>query len=113
MTITVDMPRKMRRAALRSALTVKVQEESLVVIDELALEEAKTRHMANALNHLVGDASVLVLVNEKNENVERATRNMADTKLLRVNYLNIRDLLSYDKVVVPLAALDVIAEWLG
>ena len=110
---TVNMPRKMRRAALRSALTVKVQEESLVVVDELVLEEAKTRHMSSALNHLVGNASALVLLNEKNENVEQAARNIADAKILRVNYLNIRDLLSYDKVVLPLAALDAIAEWLG
>lgn len=110
---SLRMPRKMRQAALRSALTVKAQEASLVVVDELALEEAKTRLMATALDRLVGGASALVVVDDRNENVERATHNIQDAKVLRVNYLNIRDLLSYDKVVLPVAALNVIAEWLG
>ncbi len=109
------MPRKMRRAALRSALSVKAAENAIVVVDQLTLPEAKTRHMAQALNTLVGDSSALVLIPEKEayEGVIRSTRNLPDAKILLANYLNIRDLLMFDKVVMPLAALDVISANLG
>jgi large subunit ribosomal protein L4 len=110
---TVRMPRKMRQAALRSALTVKAQEGDLVVIDQLALEQPKTRAMADVLDRLVGDTSTLVVLEDKNENVERSTNNIPGVKTLRVNYLNIRDLLDYDKILMPLAALDVVTSWLG
>jgi large subunit ribosomal protein L4 len=110
---TVRMPRKMRQAALRSALTVKAQEGDLVVIDRLALEQPKTREMVAVLDRLIGDASALVVLEDKNENVERSTNNIPGAKTLRVNYLNIRDLLDYDKILMPLAALDVVMGWLG
>jgi large subunit ribosomal protein L4 len=112
---TQDMPRQMRRAALRSALTVKANEAGIVVVDELVLSEAKTRLMARALTSLVQDAKTLVVIPEKGayEMVIRATNNLPDTKILMAGYLNIRDLLGYDKVVMPLAALDVIAANLG
>lgn len=110
---SLRMPRKMRRAALRSALTAKARDGGLVVVEALALEKPKTRHMAEALNRLVGGASALVLMSERNENVERSASNLSQAKTLRVNYLNIRDLLSFDKVVLPLDALEVVGEWLG
>lgn len=110
---TVKMPRKMRQAALRSALTVKAQDGGLVVIDRLALEQPKTRDMAEILARLTGDGKALVVLEGKNENVELSTNNIPSAKILRVNYLNIRDLLDCDKVLIPLAALDVVAGWLG
>jgi len=105
------MPKKMRRAALRSALSVKAAEEGIVVLDNLALPEAKTRLMAEALDGLVGDASVLILLPEKNDDYElvvRSTRNIPDAKALMANYLNIRDILAFDRLVLPLPALDVL-----
>lgn len=112
---TQDMPRQMRRAALRSALTVKANEAGIVLVDELVLSEAKTRLMARALTGLVNDAKTLVLIPEKEsyEMVIRASNNLPDTKILLAGYLNIRDLLGYDKVLMPLSALDVIAANLG
>jgi len=109
------MPRKMRRAALRSGLSSKAAEKSIVMVEELALDEPKTRLMAQALETLVQDSSVLVVLPAKEdyEGVMRATRNLPDAKVLYANYLNIRDLLQYDKVVMPLAALDVITENFG
>jgi large subunit ribosomal protein L4 len=109
------MPKKMRRAALRSALSAKAAEAAIVVVDQLTLPEAKTRHMASSLNKLVGDASALVLIPEKEayEAVIRSTRNLPDAKILLANYLNIRDLLVFDKIVMPLASLDVITSNLG
>ncbi len=107
---TLAMPRKMRRAALCSALTVKAKDASVVVVNELKLEMPKTRLMAQVLNTLVGDASALVLIPERAafEDVIRSANNLPDTKVLAANYLNIRDLLVFDKLIVPLAALDVI-----
>ncbi len=99
----------MRRAALRSALSVKAAESGVVVVDELALPEPKTRLMAQALDALVGEATALVLYADKDANYEtvtRSTNNLPDAKLLMARYLNIRDLLGYDKLVMPLSALD-------
>jgi large subunit ribosomal protein L4 len=110
------MPQKMRRAALRSALTVKASSESIVVVEGLSLEQPKTRTMADALNRLVGEASVLVLIPEKTPgfvSVAKSTSNLANAKPLHANYLNIRDLLGYDKIVIPIEALDVINSYLG
>lgn len=110
-----DMPRKMRRAALRSALSVKASENSIVVVDSLSLPEAKTKVMAGVLNNLVGTDSVLVLIPEKAafEAVIRTSHNLPDTKVLLANYLNIRDLMKYQKIVFPLASLDVVQGYLG
>jgi large subunit ribosomal protein L4 len=112
---TQAMPQKMRRAALRSALSVKAAEASIVVVDKLEISEPKTRLMARALTGLVGESSVLILIPEKTEfeGVIRSSNNLPDTKVLLANYLNIRDLLQFDKVVMPLSSVDKIAEQLG
>jgi large subunit ribosomal protein L4 len=109
------MPRKMRQSAIRSALSVKAAELGIVVVDELKMLEPKTRLMASTLNTLVGDASALVLVpcKENYEAVIRSTQNLPDAKILNANYLNIRDLLVFDKVIMPLASLDLIKANLG
>ncbi len=106
---TQHMPLKMRRAALRSALSAKAAEAGVVVVDEFVLDEPKTRLMAQALNHLVGDASALILIPEKNEDYQRvvlSAHNLPDTKTILVNYLNIRDLLGFERLVFPLSVLE-------
>ena len=110
------MPRKMRRAALRSALSVKASDQAILVLDDITLSEPKTRQIAQAVNNLVGDSSVLVIFPEKNDNydlVARAANNLPDLKLLIANYMNIRDLLGFDKVIIHKDALDVIESYLG
>lgn len=112
---TMHMPRQMRRNALRSALSSKASEAGVIVVDELTLPEPKTRLMAQALNRLVGEASALLLVPEKDTNydiVTRSTNNLPDAKILMASYLNIRDLFKYDKLVMPLKALDVLKTYL-
>jgi large subunit ribosomal protein L4 len=113
---TQDMPRKMRRAALRSALSVKAAENGIVVLDGLGLPEPKTRFMAQALTRLVGDASALILIPDKSEAYEgaaRAANNLPDAKTIQASYLNLRDLLGFDKLLLPLPALDVLVTILG
>lgn len=111
-----DMPRKMRRAALRSALSAKAAGQAIVLVDELKLDEPKTRLMAQALNRLVGEGSALILIPEKTEAYElviRSANNIPDAKTLLANYLNVRDLLGFDKVLMPVQSLDVLVSYLG
>ena len=110
------MPRKMRQAALRSVLSVKAAEESVVVVDDLLLTESKTRLMADALGHLVGDASALLLLPEKDQSYDiamRTSENIPSAKVLLAGYINIRDLLGFDKLVVSLKTLDALKAHLG
>lgn len=109
------MPRKMRQAALRSALSVKAADKEIVIIDELKIDEPKTKVMGKALQKLTGDDSALILIPEKDKayaNVVRSANNLPRAKTLNAKYLNIRDLLGYDKIIIPLKALDVIASYL-
>lgn len=110
---TKQMPRKMRRAALRSALSVKAENDAIILVDELSLDAPKTRDMKAFVQAVVADESALVLLPGRNDNVEKSTRNLSDVKAVHANYLNVRDLLGYDKIVMTLSALDVITNFLG
>jgi len=109
------MPRKMRQAALRSALSVKAADKEIVIIDDLIIDKPKTSVMGKALKKLTGDNSALILIPDKSESYEpviRSTNNLPNVKTLNANYLNVRDLLGYDKLIIPLKALDVISSYL-
>jgi large subunit ribosomal protein L4 len=110
---TKAMPKKMRRQAIRCALAALARDEQLIFVDELKLDTPKAKNMRQILQVLAGDASTLVLLADANENVQRGLSNLADARWLRASYLNIRDLLQYDKVIVPLDALDVIQQIWG
>ena len=107
------MPRKMRRAALRSALSVKASNGDIVILEDITMAMPRTKEMAGVMEQLVDSSSALLLLAETNENVEKSARNLKDVKTLRATYLNIRDLLGYEKLIVSLAALDVINGFLG
>lgn len=110
---TKHMPRKMRQQAIRCALSALARDQQLVFVDELKLDAPKTRAAKNVLKALVGDRSALVLLGDRNENVERGIANLPDARHLRASYLNMRDLLQYDRVIVPLDALEVIKSLWG
>ena len=110
---SVKMPRKMRRAALRSALSVKAADKSIVLLDALSAEAPKTKVMAEALQKLVGESSALVLMANEDVNVEKSIRNLPSAKTLSAEYLNVRDLLGFERVIMPLDVLDVIKSYLG
>ncbi|MEP7293656.1 MAG: 50S ribosomal protein L4 [Chloroflexota bacterium] len=105
---TQGMPKKMRRQAIRCTLSALVNDGQLIFVDRFDVSTPKTKEMKQILLALAGENSTLVLVAERNDNVQRSVNNLADAKTLRASYLNIRDLLQYDKVIVPLDALDVI-----
>lgn len=94
------MPRKMRRLAMRSALSVKVNNEQLIVLDQLNVDSAKTKEMVRILANLDLHESVLILLPERNQGVEFSARNLPDVKTLQAGYLNMRDLLGHQVVVL-------------
>jgi len=110
------MPKKMRQAALRSALSAKAADAGIVVVDDLDLKDAKTRFMSEVLANLVGNSSALVLMPSKDQSYEtvmRSAGNLEGAKVLLASYLNVRDLLGFDKVVLPLKTIDVLTAHLG
>ena len=110
------MPKKMRQAALRSALSSKAAESGVVIVDEINLSEARTRVMVDALKNWVGGSTALVVLPEKDqayESVMRSAVNLTNTKVLLAGYLNIRDLIGYDKLVLPVKTLDALVASLG
>jgi large subunit ribosomal protein L4 len=110
---TKKMPRKMRRLALRSALSAKAASEQIIVLDELNLSEPKTVTILQLLDDLAVSGTVVILLPEHNENVEKSARNLRDVKTIQANYLNIRDLLGYNYVLIPKDSISVIESFLG
>lgn len=111
-----DMPQKMRQAALRSALSSKAAGKEIVLVDMFGFDEPKTKYVAEALSKLVGEGTALVVLPLKDDNytkVQRAGRNLPVFKALLANYLNIRDLLGYDKLILTLDSIKVIENALG
>lgn len=110
------MPKKMRQAALRSALSAKAKDAGLIIVDELKLDELKTRVMSTALSALTGKSTALIVMPAKDQSydaVVRSAGNLADAKVLLASYLNIRDLLGFDKVILPVKAVDSLVAHLG
>ncbi|MEK7328090.1 MAG: 50S ribosomal protein L4 [Chloroflexota bacterium] len=110
---SMDMPRQMRRGALRSALSVKASEGQIVIVDKIAFDAPKTKEMTKALQAIGAGRSALVVLSEANDAVQKSARNLPAAKTLNAKYLNVRDLLGYDTLVLPLAALEVIKSYLG
>jgi large subunit ribosomal protein L4 len=107
------MNRKMRRLALRSALSAKAAGSQVMVLDALELAQPRTKAMAEMLARLHIDSSVLILLPEANANVERSARNLDFVKTSRANCLSVRDLLGYDYIVMPREAVGMIHTLLG
>ena len=102
--------KKERRLALKSVLSSKVMENQLVVVDSLPLKEIKTKSMVSALNNLKVEGKTLIVLPEKNENVQKSARNIENVKTSLVNTMNIYDLLKYNKLVLTLDAVKKIEE---
>ncbi|HEX2228270.1 MAG TPA: 50S ribosomal protein L4 [Candidatus Binatia bacterium] len=103
------MPRSARRTALLSALSLKHQEGKLIVVDKLEPEQPKTKIMAKALADL-NIQSALIVIPESNETVQRSARNLPRVKVLRVDGLNVYDVLRYEHLILTEAALKALEE---
>jgi large subunit ribosomal protein L4 len=111
---TKAMPKKMHQAALRSALSAKAAAGQIVVLDEVAVAEAKTKQMFNALKALgVGKENVLMVLSEKIPAVYRSAANLPNLKTQLSGYVNVRDLLGYDTLLLSKDAVSHLENWLG
>ena len=102
--------KKERRLAIKSVLSSKVLENSLVVVDKMDLKEIKTKNMVNALASLKVTEPALILLPEKNEAVQKSARNIENVKTSLVNTINVYDLLKYKKLVLTLDTVKKIEE---
>jgi large subunit ribosomal protein L4 len=104
------MPKKMRRLAIRSALSAKQRDAEIIVVDGIDSVEPKTRAVREMLDKLPlnGARSTLIVVGENKENVYRGANNLPNAKVLRAEYINMHDMLTHQRVVMTPDALDVI-----
>ena len=106
---TIRLNKKEKRAALKSALTSRVLENKFIVVDELKLDEIKTKKFQNVLNNLKVNKA-LVVVDEKSDNVVKSAKNIQSVKTAYVNTINVYDILKYNTVVATKAAVANIEE---
>ena len=104
------IPKKIKRLAMKSALSSKVQEDNIIVMDSLELPEAKTREMVKVLKNLKADDKVLLVIPGKDETLERAARNLPNVKLAFVNTLNVLDILKYNHFIITQDAARLVEE---
>jgi large subunit ribosomal protein L4 len=98
-----DVPKKMRRLAIRSALSDKVANEQLIVLDKLSLEEPRTKDMLEILAHLpINGKKVLMMLPRRDENVVLSARNIPSAKVQHVSSINVVELLKHDYVIMPI-----------
>ena len=107
-----SLPKKVRRLALKSALSQKVQNGNLVVLESLTFEDPKTKDMAEILKNLKVNKA-LVVTADNNENIEKSARNIAGIKPLNVTGINVLDLLFHEKVVITKDAITKVEEVLA
>jgi large subunit ribosomal protein L4 len=109
---TKKVPKKVRKLALKMALTSKVQDQQLIVLDSLEMSEIKTKVFAGMINTL-GAEKALFVTGEKNENVELSSRNIPGVKILQTQGLNVYDILKFPKLVIVQPAIEGIVGRLG
>lgn len=107
------LPKKVRRLALKSALSSKVKDNEAIVLNELTMDAPKTKEFVAVLNNVSADDKTLVVVDSENENVLRSARNLPKVKLVTADQVNVLDVVNYNKVVFTEAAVKKIEEVLG
>src|SRR5690625_4090252 len=108
-----QLPKKVRRLALKSALSTKVQEENTIVLESIQFDEPKTKEVVNLLNALNVDRKALFVIAETNENFVRSANNLQHVKVITVDQINVLDLLSHDKLILTKDAADKAGEVLS
>lgn len=103
-------PKKVRRLAMKSVLTSKVQEKELIVVDQLALEAPKTKALSEALKNMGAAKKALIVTADSDKNVVLSARNLPNTEVSTVGTMNVYDILKYDSLILTKDALDKIVE---
>jgi large subunit ribosomal protein L4 len=111
----LKMPLKMRRAAVRSALSARASESAIVVVENLAINEPRTSLLSKAVKNIVGNQTALLVIPEKDNRMDvlLSADNLSDVKVLMAKYLNIRDLLNYDRIIMEESSIDVLESFLS
>lgn len=104
------LSKKLRRIALKSALSSKVSGNEIFVLDALALDAIKTKSMVGVLNSLKVDSTALIVIDSKNVNVVKSAKNIPGVKTAFVNTLNVFDILKYDKFIITKDAVEKVEE---
>ncbi|KNY27265.1 50S ribosomal protein L4 [Pseudobacteroides cellulosolvens] len=104
------LPKKVKRLALKSALSSKVVDNDILVLDNLAVEDGKTKKMASILDNLKVDKSALIVLSDDSDLAARAARNIPGVKTAYVNTINVFDLLKYEKCIITKDAVAKVEE---
>lgn len=107
------LPKKVRRLALRSALSTKVQEDNFIVLDELDFDAPKTKNVVSMLDALKVEDKTLIVTSKTNENVIRSANNLQKVNVISANNINVSDLIAHDKVIFTKEAAEIIGEVLA
>jgi large subunit ribosomal protein L4 len=104
------VPKKVRRLAMKSALSSKVESSEIIVLDELNLTQPKTKDMVNILKNVNSKKKALLVMVEKNENVVKSASNIPGIQTTLVNTLNVYDILKYDSLIITKEAVKKVEE---
>ncbi|HET7628989.1 MAG TPA: 50S ribosomal protein L4 [Bacillales bacterium] len=107
------LPKKVRRLALKSALSLKVKENELVVIEDLAIDKPKTKEIVNFLNNLSVEKKALIVTADSNEAVELSARNLQGVKVITADNVNVLDVINYENLIMTQDAVKKVEEVLG
>jgi len=107
------LPKKVRRLAIRSALSSKVLDNNIVVLDELKMNQPKTKEFVNMLKNLKVDRKALVVAAEYNDNVALSARNIPGVKFVEAGGINVLDVLKHDKLIITKEAVQKVEEVLA
>ncbi|WP_077368844.1 50S ribosomal protein L4 [Anaerosalibacter sp. Marseille-P3206] len=105
-----NVPKKVRRVAMKSAFSSKVVENEMIVLDELNLAEPKTKEMAKILANIKAGKKALIVMDEKNDNVIKSVKNIPNVKATLVSTLNVYDILNYDSFIITKGAVSKVEE---
>lgn len=111
----LKMPLKMRRAAVRSALSARASESAIVVVDDLSMKGPKSNLLSKSVKKIAGDQTVLLVIPDKDSRMDilLSADNLSGVKVLLAKYLNIRDLLSFDRIVLEESTIAVLESFLN
>ncbi|WP_202710084.1 50S ribosomal protein L4 [Sporosalibacterium faouarense] len=104
------LPKKVRRLGMKSALSAKVKDNSVIVLDELMLEQPKTKDIANILKNIKSGKKALIVMSEKDENVVKSANNIPGVQTTLVNTLNVYDILNHDSFIITKDAVKKVEE---
>lgn len=104
------VPKKVRKLAIKSALTSKVLNDEIIVLDELNIEEPKTKEMVKILDSIKANKKALIVMDESNENIMKSIRNIPNIEVTIANTLNVYDILKYDSFIITKAAVRKVEE---